>query len=234
MRVMMIVLTAGLIGLGLWADAIRAENATTNIVVQTTKADDEKAKVRPRAVRKPEKRLDAKSRAAAAAFARKHHPELARLLTVLRKADTQNYAAALRELAFHADRLGKMAERDDERYAVSLELWKLESRFRLLVARLTMAGEAEIDAKVRPMLVERARLKLELLQLEEKRTVARLERLQEQIAVLSSASDDRIAAEIEKIRRTIVRGQRAKTSRTEPASQETVRPKASSRKPTSK
>ena len=228
MRFMMIVLIAGLIGSGLWAGAIRAEN-TTNVVVQTTQAAGEKAKDRPRPVRKPEKRLDAKSRAAAAAFARTHHPELARLLTVLRKADTQHYEAAMRELAAHADRLGKMAEREDERYAVSLELWKLESRFRLLVARLTMAGEAEIDAKVRPMLVERARLKLELLQLEEKRTVTRLERVQEQIATQSSASGDRIDAQIERIRRTIVRGQRAKPDRTEPASQETDRPKASPR-----
>ena len=236
MRWMLTSLAAVLIGCGLWAGATRAE--TVNAIVQLEQPDNKDAKAR--ATRKPQKRLDGKSRAAAMAFAAKHHPELADLLKVLRKADTQHYETALRELAYHAERLGKMAERKDERYAVPLDLWKLESRFRLLVARLTMAGDEEIDAKVRPMLVERARLKRILLQMEEKRAVTRLERLREQIATTSDEA--RIAAELERIRRNITRGQRSKTaadeprgassrrtnnSRTEPASQETGRSKES-------
>lgn len=229
MRLICVTLLAGLTGLCLWAGTIRAENTNRGTTRTSTAKGD--TKNRPRSVKKQQARLDAKARAAATAFARKHHPELADLLSVLKRADTDHYETALRELSVHADRLAKMAERDDERYAVSLAIWKHDSRFRLAVARLTMAGDDEIETIVRPMLVERSRLRMEMLELEEKRTKARLQRVREQIATLSSA--DRIANEIERIRRSINRDRRTKTDRAEPTSKETARSKTSSRQPSS-
>jgi hypothetical protein len=216
-------LLSGLVGLCLWAGTIHAQNPI-DVTVKKTNAASRESKTRTRAVSKP---VDARTRAAALKFAREHHPELANLLQVLRKADAQNYKAAISELALHSERLARLAERKDERYPVSLDLWKLDSRIRLAVARLTMAGDDEIDAKIRPLLVERSGLRLSLLQLEAKRQTTRLQKLEEQIATLSTDSDDRIAAEIERIRKSIVgRTRRSKTNRTKPTSKETVRQKS--------
>ena len=232
MRLSMSSLLAGLIGLGLWAGTIRADN-TSNVTVKNASvakkanAANRDAKNRPRPAAKPQEPLDAKARAAALKFAREHHPELARLLQVLRKANAKHYETAIGELAFQSERLGRMEERGDERYAVSLDLWKLNSRLRLAVARLTMAGDDEIDTKIRPLLVERSSLRLNLLRIESKRQKARLQKLEEQIATLSSNNDERIAVEIERIRKSIAaRKRRSKTNRTEPTSKETVRQKS--------
>ena len=176
---------------------------------------------------KPVKPVDAKTRAAALKFAREHHPELAKLLQVLRKADAQNYKTAISELALQSERLARLAERKDERYPVSLDLWKLDSRIRLAVARLTMAGDDELAAKIRPLLIERSILRLSLLRLEAKRQTTRLQKLEEQIATLSTDPDGRIATEIERIRKSIAaRKRRSKTNRAEPTSKETVRQKS--------
>jgi len=219
-------LLAGLVGLCLWAGTIHAQNPV-DVTVKKTNAASREPKTRTRAAAKPLKPVDARTRAAALKFAREHHPELANLLQILRKADAQNYKMAISELALHSERLARLADRKDERYPVSLDLWKLDSRIRLAVARLTMAGDDEIDAKIRPLLVERSSLRLSLLQLEAKRQTTRLQKLNEQIATLSTEPDAKIAVEIERIRKSIVgRTRRSKTNRTEPTSKETVRQKS--------
>lgn len=233
MRLSMVSLLVGLIGLGLWADTIRADNTSNVTVTNASTAGTTPGKKAAAAGREKKNRaglaakpLDAKARAAALKFGREHHPELANLLQVLRKANARHYETAISELAFHSERLGRMAERSDERYSASLNLWKLESRLRLAVARLTMAGDDEIDKKIRPLLVERSSLRLSLLRIESKRQTARLKKLEEQIATLSSNSDERIAVEIERIRKSIAAGKRrSKTNQTESTSKETVRKK---------
>ena len=81
--------------------------------------------------------------AAAMTFVRVNHPELAALLEQLKLSDNAEYQRAIRELFVSSEKLAQLQERSPRRYADELELWKLNSRIQLLVARLAMMPEAE-------------------------------------------------------------------------------------------
>jgi hypothetical protein len=139
--------------------------------------------------------------AAAVEFARTHHPELAGLLDQLRKSAPKEYAAAIGDLNRSRERLDKTRERLPERYELELAEWKINSRIRLLAARLAMGGDDELEAELRSALRDRTNVRLKLLQDERERTAKRLSKLDEQIADQRSQVDkivDRELAAIQK------------------------------------
>lgn len=163
-----------------------------------------------------EKRLEpiSKDRAEAAVrFARKHHPELAKLLEGLRKSNDRHYQAGLRALTRDAERLAKMGERQDERYPVSLELWKLESRIRLEIARLSMSPDEDFEPRLRPLMEKRQTARVQLVKMERQRTAERLAKYDDELKTLQSRSDGLVGSEIERLKKMMAARARAKNSR---------------------
>lgn len=146
-------------------------------------------------------------------FARKHHPELAELLVGLKRSDSENFQAGLHELARDAERLGKLAERDLDRYDVLLRSWKLDSRIRLEIARLSMSPDEDFEFRLRPMMEERQAARIQSLRLEEKRLSERLARTKEQLKNLESNPTELVSSEIARLRKLIGSRTRAKGSR---------------------
>ena len=146
-------------------------------------------------------------------FAREHHSELAELLEGLRKSDGRHFQAGLRALARDAERLEKMVDRKDERYPVSLELWKLDSRIRLEVARLSMSPDEDFEPRLRPLMEKRQAVRVQLLQRERRRSAERLAKYDEQLKTLQAGSNDLVGAEIERLKKTVVLRAKAKNSR---------------------
>ena len=73
-------------------------------------------------------RLDERQRRRALAFARTHHPELAKLIGRLKKSGTKGaYEKALGELSRTVRRLEPIKRGNPERYEMQVALWKLES-----------------------------------------------------------------------------------------------------------
>lgn len=178
------------------------------------------SKESPRSGNSVEKRLEpiSKERAEAAVrFARKHHPELARLLDGLRKSNDRHYQAGLRALTRDAERLAKMGERKDERYPVSLELWKLDSRIRLEIARLSMSPDENFEPRLRPLMEKRQAARAQLVKVERQRTVERLAKYDEELKTLQSRSDGLVGAEIERLKKMMAARARAKSSRLQTA-----------------
>lgn len=125
--------------------------------------------------------------AAAVSFAQEHHPELAKLLVHLKRNNKREYERAIRELFRTSERLAQAKERDNARYELEVEIWKVESQIRLLVARLTMNGnDVEMQEKLRSLLVERVDLRIRRHRMERDRLAARLERLEENITRLEN------------------------------------------------
>ena len=83
-----------------------------------------------------------KREAAAVLFAKQHHAELAELLDRLKASHPEQYIKAIRELDRTRDKLEKQRERDADRYAILLREWQVDSRVRLLAARMTMSENA--------------------------------------------------------------------------------------------
>jgi hypothetical protein len=140
---------------------------------------------------------------AALEFARAQHPELADLLDALRRSNRPAYQAALRDVSRDAERLAKLAERDGERYELSLRIWNLDSRVRLEIARLSMSSDIEVESRLRPMIEERQAARLALLDLEYQRQKDRFEKVSEQLDATRRSSVDRVSAEIDRIQRLI-------------------------------
>lgn len=150
---------------------------------------------------------------AAVDFARKHHAELAELLEGLRKNDAQNFQAGLRDLTREAERLTKMAERDDERYQASLALWKIESRLRLEVARLSMSPGEDFDPRLRPLIEQQHAARIRLINLERKRLAERLAKYDDQLKTLTTDPEKLVASEIARFQRIVAGRTRNKEAR---------------------
>ena len=147
---------------------------------------------------------------AAVKFARVHHPELAELLEGLREADRRNFQTGLRALTRDAERLEKMVERNDERYPLSLELWKLDSRIRLEIARMSMSPDEDFEPRLRPLMEERQSARVRLIQMERLRTAERLAKYDEQLKTLQTESEDLVGSEIERVKKLVASQTRAK------------------------
>ena len=160
---------------------------------------------------------------AALQFARAQHPELADLLDALRRSNQPAYQAALRDVSRDAERLNRLAERDADRHQLSLRIWNLDSRLRLAVARLSMSSDAEVESRLRPMIEDRHAARLALLEFDYQRQKERLDKLGEQLSAARRSSEDRIAAEIDRLQRLV--SARSKT-RSSTASPKTERSKS--------
>ena len=222
-------LLAGMVVVGFHAVTTQAEPPRTSAKKPVKKASGREAADSPSASRASssskasarsgnsgEKRLEpiSKDRAEAAVrFARKHHPELAKLLEGLRKSNDRHYQAGLRALTRDAERLAKMGERQDERYPVSLELWKLESRIRLEIARLSMSPDEDFEPRLRPLMEKRQTARVQLVKMERQRTAERLAKYDDELKTLQSRSDGLVGSEIERLKKVMAARARAKNSR---------------------
>lgn len=150
----------------------------------------------------PAEPLPPNREAAAMSFAQQYHPELAELLTRLRDNNPAQFAKAVRELDQTRDRLEKNRERDPERYSIMLHEWQLDSRVRLLAARLTMSTSTELEAELRQVLNERHDVRLQLLTYDRERSKVRLQKMDEQIAEHVQSREATVDREVDRIKKS--------------------------------
>ncbi|TXT22077.1 MAG: hypothetical protein FD138_3762 [Planctomycetota bacterium] len=155
-----------------------------------------------------------KREAAALKFAQQHHPELAELLGRLKVSHPDQYTKALRELDRTRDRLEKAKETDADRYAILLREWQLDSRVRLLAARLTMSTSEELEKELRQALTERHDARLQLLTYDRERSKTRLQKMDEQIAEHVQNRETSIDREFDRLKKS---AEMRKKSVTKPA-----------------
>ena len=139
---------------------------------------------------------------AAVGFAQQHHPELALLLGRLKESHPDQYTKALRELDKTRFRLEKAKEIDADRYAILLHEWQLDSRVRLLAARLTMSTSEELETELRQTLTERHDVRLQLLTFDREKSKTRLLKVDEQIAEHVQNRETSIDREFDRIKKS--------------------------------
>jgi hypothetical protein len=149
--------------------------------------------------------------AGAMSFVQQHHPELASLLTKLKRTNAAEYEQAIRELFRTSERLAQVQERDPQRYALELELWKVESRIRLLAARLTMGGESEVlRQRLRTLLEEQFELRLARQRLDRDRTAERLQRHEEAIVRMEQNREKQLETALRRLLQEASSAERAR------------------------
>jgi hypothetical protein len=196
-------LTAGLLTLAVpalvWAAA--NEPAGSSPPASDVKTPDAKSDA-PSKPAKPPKRISGfteEREAAAMTFVRMNHPELAALLDQLKLNDAGEYQRAIRDLFRSSEKLAQLQERNPQRYAMELEAWKLNSRIRLLVARLTMSPDPKIEDELRAALVQQIGLRKESIRAERERLENRVAELKEQLDKLSQEQDAAVEKRMAKL-----------------------------------
>lgn len=148
--------------------------------------------------------------AAAMKFAELHHPELYQLLQGLKRGSRAEYQQAVRQLYSDSERLARLKERAPSRYDFVLTEWQLDSRMRLLVARMTMSSDdPELKAQLQELLKKRHENRLALLKLDRERQAARLAKLDDQIQEMESDREAAIQKDLLRIQRSLGLGKRA-------------------------
>lgn len=225
-----LVLTSGLAARAIADEKPAKANKPSNAKTATEKPN--KSDKKPAAAEKaPAKKLTAveatkndaepvppKREAAAIKFAQQHHPELAELLGRLKASHPDQYTKALRELDKTRDRLEKAKDNDADRYAILLREWQLDSRVRLLAARLTMSTSEELETELRQTLTERHDTRLQLLTYDREKSKTRLQKMDEQIAEHVQSRETSINREFDRIKKS---AEMRKKSVTKPASKRT-------------
>jgi len=113
-------------------------------------------------------------------FVTEHHPELAEILAGLKENKPQEFQRGLREIQGVSQRIAKFREKQPERYALEVQVWKAGSRARLLAAQGAMddAASNELKEQIKSELLSQEEGKLKLLEYEQAELQKRLETLQ--------------------------------------------------------
>lgn len=184
----------------------KPSDAKTSAEKSEKKPAADKAPVKKPAVSEPAKNdaepIPPKREAAAIKFAQQHHPELAELLGRLKASHPDQYTKALRELDKTRERLEKARENDADRAAIMLREWQLDSRVRLLAARITMSTSEELEKELRQALTERHDVRLQLLTYDREKSKTRLQKMDEQIAEHVQNREASIDREFDRIKKS--------------------------------
>jgi hypothetical protein len=165
---------------------------------------------RPKAANKKSERAPDDREQAALALVREHHPDLVDLLKRLQATKRKEYQRAVKELYRDSQRLENVRQRDPERYGLDLRAWQLDSRIRLLTAKLSLEDRPELEDELKAALGERADVRLAQKELERNRTAARLKKLEEDISSLTARRDEELQRTFDRLLRSAVKARPAK------------------------
>jgi hypothetical protein len=180
-----------------------AQTAPNKAAAKPTSASTKSASVARASGAKPPAALSAEREAAALAFAREHHAELAALIEKLRRDNRRDYDRAIRELSQASERLTRLKKQSDEQYELSLAAWKLDSRTQLLAARMTVSQTPALEAELKQLLAERADVRLKEFKSERARLQDRLIKLNASIQALESDKNAVVDKDLLRIKRSV-------------------------------
>lgn len=139
--------------------------------------------------------------AAARAFAKEHHPELAALLDQLQKSAPEEYAAAIAELDSSRQHVEGLKRRQPGDYELGLEEWKLMSRIRLMLARMAETEDPREDKELRALVKQLLDVRQRALRAEREFVMRRFDRITASLVEYErdpAAAEDRELRSLEK------------------------------------
>lgn len=179
-------------------------SGTVNVSRDASKAKESAPpKAGPEKEQKSSNAVSAKREKLALEFARTHHPELADLIQRLKKRKPREYKRAIRDLDTTLTKLDRFKKRDGDRYRLTLERWEVDSRIRLLAARVSIMGSGDDQSELKTLLKQRIDLQLELLKHEKAMAEKRVQKLEKSIADIEQNQDKLVNSELTKINRSI-------------------------------
>ena len=133
-------------------------------------------------------------------FVRENHPELERLIDLLKEKRPAQYEAALRSLDKSVANLNLIKENHSElRYNQALDDWKLRSRIQLLSAQLSITDTPSRRQQLQGLIARQIDNRTKQLKAEAEKTSKRLEKLEAMIANLETNRDVEIQRQLDAV-----------------------------------
>lgn len=253
MRISLMLVTGLLVSGNLFArDASEAKQTVTTASEAKSTVTEAKpavtAKVRARKFAAKQKETTPEEREKnALAFVKEHHPELAEILAGLKENKPHEFQRGLREIQGVSQRIAKFREKQPERYALEVQVWKAGSRARLLAAQGAMddAASDELKEKIKSELLSQEEGKLKLLEYEQAELQKRLETVQGKLKNGRDGIETRVDQGVDKLLSSAQKQQEAiekrkelaakrKIARTKETPKEAVSTKVTDEKPAEK
>jgi hypothetical protein len=130
--------------------------------------------------------------AAALEFVRLHHAELGGLLARLQELKREEYELAIRELFQTRERLAAIRAGDEALYALTLEIWQVESQVKVLAARLAVAatGDPKLESEIKELLYKQVDLQRRIVEHNRDKVLKTLEAMNANVKLLSEKRDE--------------------------------------------
>ncbi|MDZ4821283.1 MAG: hypothetical protein SGJ20_20165 [Planctomycetota bacterium] len=141
-------------------------------------------------------------------FVELHHRELLDVLKQLKRMDRKEYRKAVRELFDTSEHFSTMQQKDPARYSLSLELWKVRSRIRLLTARASLSDNKDYVDELRKELLQEVAAQKQVVAMDLQRTESRARKLKATQQRLESEGDSKIETQLNKLTREIEQARR--------------------------
>ena len=137
-------------------------------------------------------------------FVDKHHPELRSVLMTLKEMENNSYRKAIRELEQTRAGLEMLRERQEDRYLLELEVWKIESRINLLLARYEQDPQGQdFEQQLQDLVTKQWELSVRERQYAITRLQKALENNREQLKQLQQNKDQFVESWTHKIKRSL-------------------------------
>ncbi len=149
--------------------------------------------------------LTTEQQAAALGFVALNNPDLMPVLNHLRNTNRPEYDKGLAQIYMANERLGKMSKDDAERHDVELRMWIVNSRLTLLAARMSVSNAPTMNDELKQLVREEVEVKSDLLNLDYKRDLAKLEKLKNEITRLKVGRDKEVDTRVAELKKEISR-----------------------------
>ena len=189
-----------------WGQKNAANRQNSPTGVSTTSSTDGAGAARRRRRDAIPMAMTPSRKAAALAFVKQNHPELATLLRSLKKNKERAYLRALKQLYTTSERLARAKERySPERFEVELEAWKLDSRIRLLAAQTSLSRKKDLkrQRELQRALHERIDIRVRLMRLDIDRLQKRVGKLAKTLDGVEADRDKAAAQYLKRIKRSL-------------------------------
>lgn len=138
-------------------------------------------------------------------FVHENHPKMEALLLALEESEPTKFRSAIKRIGKTLWKIRSMKDRQPERYAASVELWKAKSEIEMLTARLANQDNpdpvlrAQLDALVEVFVDSRR----QLLEIEKRHIEQRLERTNRLLETIETDRDAFVRKNLRSVDRTI-------------------------------
>jgi ribosomal protein S24E len=136
-------------------------------------------------------------------FVHENHPKMEALLLSLEESKPAKFRSAIKRIGKTLLKMRSLKEKQPERYAASVELWKAKSEIEMLTARLANRDTPEMRKRLDVLVEVFIDNRRQLLEIEKKHILQRLERTNRLLEMIETDRDAFVKKNLRSVDRTI-------------------------------